>query len=70
MGSYLTQSYVDHTMVPVLKVGPGLMMSGWGGGTKGIPPLLLGVDVVALVLSFEFPSSTTLGPSGVGGCGR
>ena len=51
-----------HVHVPVLKAGPQLMMSGWGGGAKGIP--LLPVDLV--------PPSLALSSSaaGKGGCGR
>ena len=53
--------------LPVLKAGPQLMMSGWGGGAKGTP--LFPVDAGT---PFELPSSASLsrGRERGGGSGR
>ena len=58
---------VTYNNVPVLKAGPQLMMSGWGGGAKGIPLL-----PVAAGAPFELPSSASLsgGRERGGGSGR
>ena len=60
--------YTMYIRIPVLKVGPQLMMSGWGGGAKGIPLLL-----VATGAPFKRSSPASLstgGPRERGGSGR